>query len=206
MRGMNARCDPEILRKASAGDSAAWEQILHQLHQPLTAFVQGLIPQDLRSIIEPQDVLNEAYFEATRSIGGFTAWDDDSLFRWLATIARHRLINQIKAQRRQKRGGLMHRVPAGEDPEVEALLWELAVYERTPSKSALQLELRLVLEMSMAKLKPHEREAIRLRHMSGMAFKEVALRMSQSERAVQQMCTRALRQMRQDLQSASYFQ
>lgn len=200
--------DKELLARAAAGDPAAWQSLLRQSHPTLLAFVSGLIPNDLRSRVEAQDVLSDTYFEAYRRLPEFQFIDDTSFYRWLATIARHRLINVVKAQRRQKRGGLVRQVAAeamGEDGGLIELLHDLAVYERTPSRSAMRHELRLVLEASIARLDEPLRQALRLRHMSGLAFKEVATEMHRTERAVQQLCTRALRQLRQDLESASYF-
>ena len=66
-------------------------------------------------------------------------------------------------------------------------------------------ELRIALETSIARLEPPLRQALRLRHFSGLPFKDVAVQMSRTERAVQQLCTRAMRQLRLDLESASYF-
>lgn len=200
--------DKQLLSRAAGGQPEAWEELLRTVHPALIALVGSLIPGDLRARIEPQDILNDAYFEAYRRLGEFQAINDASFFGWVATIARHRLINALKAQRRQKRGGLVRQVAndqVAEDGSLIELLHELAVYERTPSRSAMRHELRIVLEASIARLDAPLRQALRLRHLSGMAFKEVAVEMKRTERAVQQLCTRALRQLRQDLQSASYF-
>ena len=200
--------DPEILRRAAAGDRSAWEALLKHLHQPLMSFVGSLIPNDLKSRVEPQDILNDTYFEAYRRIGEFTAIDDQSVFRWLATIARHQLINTVKAQRCQKRGGRSRQIDTaavGEDGQLIELLHDLAIYERTPSRSAMRHELRIALETSISRLEAPLRQALRLRHLSGLPFKDVAVQMSRTERAVQQLCTRAMRQLRHDLESASYF-
>ncbi len=200
--------DKQLLARAAGGEPEAWEQLLRTFHPTLMTLISGLIPGDLRSRIEPQDVLNDTYFEAYRRLGEFQAISDASFFSWVATMARHRLINAVKAQRRQKRGGLVRQVAnqaVAEDGSLIELLHELAVYERTPSRSAMRHELKIILEASIARLDAPLRQALRLRHLSGMAFKEVAVEMKRTERAVQQLCTRALRQLRHDLQSASYF-
>jgi RNA polymerase sigma-70 factor (ECF subfamily) len=204
--------DDAQLARLRAGDPTAWEQLLRTFRQRLAAFVDRLLPADVRASVDPQDVLNDTYFEAYRRFAEFDAGDADAVYRWLATIARHRLIDLVRAQRRLKRGGGRLRVgaggqgvAAGGDDPVVALLHELAVYERTPSMSAMRHELRAALERSIGRLSGPLREAIRLRHMSGLPFKEVAERMSRTERAVQQLCTRGLRELRTELESASFF-
>jgi RNA polymerase sigma-70 factor, ECF subfamily len=212
-----APIDDELLNRARSGDARAWEQLLIHFRDNLMGFIERLMPAGVRGWIDAQDVLNDTCFEAYRRLDEFEARDSDAVYRWLATIARHRLIDIVRAHRRDKRGGGggdRHRqlglnggpgFAGGTEDSVIRLLQELAVYERTPSRSAMRHELRLVLERSIDRLAPPLREAVRLRHMSGMPFKEVAERMSRTERAVQQLCTRALRELRTELESASFF-
>ncbi|MDB5295723.1 MAG: sigH 1 [Phycisphaerales bacterium] len=201
--------DDNVLALARAGDAAAWERLLRAFHGRLLGFVDRLMPADVRALVEPQDVLNDTCFEAYQRFGDFEARDPDAVYRWLATIARHRLIDLVRAQRAEKRGGSHRRVGAGgdggEDDPVVRLLQELAVYERTPSQSAMRHELRLALERAIDRLAAPLRDAVRLRHVHGLPFKDVAERMGRTERAVQQLCTRGLGEMRTHLASASLF-
>jgi RNA polymerase sigma-70 factor, ECF subfamily len=201
----------QLLASARAGDARAWEQLLVHFRDGLLGFIERLLPIAMRGWVDAQDVLNDTCFEAYRRFNEFEARDPDSIYRWLATIARHRLVDMVRAQRAAKRGGRLVQMgldpaPAqGKEDSVIRLLQELAVYERTPSRSAMRHELRMILERSIDRLAAPLREVVRLRHMSGLPFKEVAQRMSRTERAVQQLCTRALRELRIDLESASYF-
>ena len=64
-------------------------------------------------------------------------------------------------------------------------------------------EMRIVLESSIDQLPEAVRKAVRLRHLSGLSFREVAAQMDRTERAAQQLCTRGLRELRVKLASAS---
>lgn len=199
--------DDHLLALARTGDAAAWERLLNHFRDGLLAFIDRLLPADVRTWVDPQDVLHDTCFEAYQRLAEFQARDPDAIYRWLATIARHRLIDLVRAQRRDKRGGGRHRVGLpgpGDSDSVVRLLQELAVHERTPSQSAMRHELRAALEVSVGRLPAPLREAVRLRHMAGLPFKEVAARMDRTERAVQQLCTRALRELRDALSATEY--
>jgi RNA polymerase sigma-70 factor (subfamily 1) len=198
----------DLIRQATAGDVAALERLLHHFQGRLLAYVTRLMPADLRTFLSPQDVIHDTCFEAFRRISEFKATDSDSADRWLATIARHRVTDLVRRQRRLKRGGGHQAIdnnPNDDDSNVQRILEQLAVYQRTPSRSAMRHELVAALEQSIGRLPIPLREAVRLRHLSGLSFKEVALKMSRTERAAQQLCTRAMKQLRLELRSASIF-
>jgi len=205
--------DPAWIVRAAAGEAGALERVLAFFRDNLLAFVTRLMPPELRPLIDPQDVVHDTCIEAFRRIHEFKAVDSESVRRWLFTIARHEVVDLVRTCRRAKRGGGRVGIdlaagaggaPADEDG-VARLLGELAVYERTPSRSAMRHELRLALEQSIGRLAAPLRDAVRLRHMTGLSFKEVAVRMDRTERAVQQLCTRALRELREELRSASVY-
>lgn len=197
--------DPTWIARAAVGDPRALERVLPFFRDNLLAFVTRLMPPGLRPVLDPQDVVHDTCMEAFRRIGEFKAADPAAVQRWLFTIARHRVIDLVRTHRRIKRGGGRLAVDLGDDAGVARLLGELAVYERTPSRSAMRHELRLALEQSIGRLAAPLRDAVRLRHMTGLSFKEVAVKMDRTERAVQQLCTRALRELREELRSASVY-
>lgn len=201
----DAPLDAQLIRSAAAGDPGALERLLAHFQGGLAVYIDRLMPPEVRTLVDPQDVIHDTCFEAFRRIGEFRAADADSAYRWLATIARHRVTDLVRTQRRAKRGGGRNRVEAGSDDSVIRLLEELAVYERTPSKSAMRHELRLALEQSISRLQPALREAVRCRYVQGMSYEEVAEKMSRTKRAVEQLCTRGLGELRKELRSGSIF-
>ena len=82
---------------------------------------------------------------------------------------------------------------------------ELAVYERTPSRSALAHEMIGTLQRSMQNLPEDYREAVRLRYIEGMQVIEIAGRMNRTDRAVHMLCNRGLKALRLELRSASMY-
>lgn len=82
------------LRAAQAGDEEAF-RLLYRLQQPaLLRYLRVLAGDDA------EDVASEAWLQIARDLGGFTG-DWDGFRGWTATIARHRAMDSLRAQRRR---------------------------------------------------------------------------------------------------------
>jgi RNA polymerase sigma-70 factor (ECF subfamily) len=199
----SATDEQTMIGRAIAGDLGALERLLQAHHDRLLQYVARQLPEELKRTIEPADVVQDTFFEACRLIGGFQAKGDDSIFRWLVTIARHRMIDMLRAHRARPVGG----VPQGSstDASLVILLEQLAIYRRTPSRSAASHEFMAAIEGSLMRLPAEYREVVTLRHLQGLSVPETAARMNRSHDAVYWLCCRALQALRADLQSASLF-
>lgn len=195
-----------LVRRAGAGDSAALECLLFKYRTQLLSYVNRRMPEDLRRILEPEDILQDVYFEAFRRIGGFTAVDSQSALRWMVTIARNRVVHVIRMQRTLKRGGgRIAGLEGGVGGSLMLLLQDLVIYERTPSRSAAAHELMVTLQRSIEHLPPDYRQAVRLRYVEGLPLETVAKRMSRTSGAARMLCARGLRSLRVEMRSASLY-
>lgn len=197
----------ELLRRASAGDVAALEVLLLQYRQELLQYISRKMPEDLRRTIEPQDVLQDVYFEVFRSMTAFKADTPGMALRWMLRIARNRVVDLVRLNRSAKRGGGRLADLAGDDTEagVMQILQELSVYERTPSRSAAAHELLSAVQQCMNRL-PHDyREVLRFRFLEGMEVEEIARKMNRTTPAVAMLCTRGLKALRMELKSYSAY-
>jgi RNA polymerase sigma-70 factor (ECF subfamily) len=193
------------------GDPRAFEALVGQESQKLLAYLQRHLPQELRPGIEPADVLQDTYFEAFRSFEDFR-WDGaDSVYRWLVTIARNRVIDLVRMKRALKRGGgegggrqVATDGAFGQD-SIVAMLTELAVYRRTPSRSAVRREIIAAVERSVDRLPVTYRDVIRLRYLEGLPIDETAERMGRTPGAIKQLCKRAYKALRVEMRSASMY-
>ena len=191
-------------------DLAAVELALGQERRNLLAYLQKHLPQELRPTIEPIDVLQDTYFEAFRRLADFRTEGTDSAYRWLVTIARNRVIDLVRMKRALKRGGadgarnVLQDAAFGQD-SVVAMLAELAVYRRTPSRSAVAHELMSAIEGAVDRLPETYREVIRLRYLEGLSVEETSQRIGRTTGAVKQLCHRAYKLLRVEMRSASIY-
>jgi RNA polymerase sigma-70 factor (ECF subfamily) len=199
----------DLADEALSGNLIALHAILHLVQPRLVEYCRRHLPPTLRSVIEPEDIVQDVCVEAFRRLGEFTPdGEADAMYRWLVTIARHRMIDQLRAQKAAKRGGSRRQISSGacdDDSGILALLGSLAVHYRTPSRSAAAHELAIALDQSIDGLPPDYRQAIRLRHIEGLAAKDAAARMNRTEGAFHLLCNRGLKQLRLTLRSRSIF-
>jgi RNA polymerase sigma-70 factor, ECF subfamily len=184
-----ARSDSErILKEAQGGDAEAFARLVAPLRDRLEALVYLLLGKKLRQRLEVEDVIQETLLRAHRSLGGFTLQDDDSLFRWLAALARHAAQDLARSHAAARRGGLDGEVPLGEREPVSPAV--------SPSRGLRREERLTRLEESLERLTPDHREVIILSHLEGLPTREVALRMGRSRPATAMLLLRALRELK----------
>lgn len=141
----------------------------------------------------------------------------EPFFRWLCTIAEHRIVDAVRATRALKRGGTQvsadgsggpHLPRAGTPIRVESpnaqtslapLVEILAINSWTPSRSVSGRELEAALRSALQTLFPAYREALELRYLRGLSPIEVAEKLGRTEEAVHKLCGRALGALRQAL-------
>src|SRR5687768_12794249 len=87
----------------------------------LQQYLKRHIPADLCRFIDPQDVVQDTLFAASRSAETAQFDDAEAVWRWLVTIARHRLIQLIKWKRRFRRGGDVKHCYDNGDPEASVV-------------------------------------------------------------------------------------
>lgn len=199
----------DLIRRAAQGDSVAQERFLLKHRSVLLRYLERHIPQSLRRHIEPQDVFQDVCFEVFRRMGTFTTNDPRMAVRWLLRIARNRVIDLARAHNSAKRGGGLQvqltMNESSDDDSVVKLLEELAVYERTPSQSAIHHELLRQLERSLERLPDDYRTALRHRYIEGLPVDVTAARMNRTCGAVSMLCNRGLKALRMELNSFSRY-
>ncbi len=200
--------ETELLERAIGGEQVALERLMMAHHSRLSADLGKKLPAGMRALISVDDVLQETYLCAFRDIRSFQPRGCGAFYRWLESIAEHRLLDAIKAERAVKRGGRRAKAEAptgGEPGSVVGWLEMLAEYERTPSQSAAGHQAVAIIQSALGDLKEEYREVLRLRYVEGLPVAEAAARMKRTEGAVCLLCHRALRRLRQDLGSSSRF-
>lgn len=174
---------------------------LHAIGDRLQDYVKRQMSADLRGFVEPQDILQDTIFEAFQRSGEFRLLGEGSAYRWLATIARHRILALLRMKHALKRGG--KRPDSGAFGGVVGALQELAVYTRTPSQSAMSHEMAKVVQESMISLQTSYREALQFRYIDGLSVKQIANRMGCTDGAVLMLCNRGLKALKAKMESAS---
>ncbi|MEU4691037.1 RNA polymerase sigma factor [Actinoplanes sp. NPDC023714] len=170
-----------VVRAAQAGDENAFRQ-LYRLQQPaLLRYLRVLVGEDA------EDVASEAWLQIARDLRRFKG-DGDGFRGWTATIARHRAMDLLRAQRRRPQPSgpaddHLAEVRADDDTAERAL-------ELVTTDAALALIATLPQEMA---------EAVMLRVVVGLDARTTGRILGRSAGAVRTAAYRGLGRLAQRL-------
>ncbi len=197
-----------LLEEAARGDHVAVKVLVIESHRRLLEHLAVRIPADLRSVIDPEDVLQEAHVEMFQNLAAFEPRGPGSFYRWVATIALNRLRSMVRHHRTQRRGGdqqVFNTDGRRFDDSTVALFNTLKGPCKTPSHSVARHEAIAAVQVALAEIPEQYRHALQLVHIEGLPVREAAARMGRTDRAVHGLCRRGLARLRDRMQSASRY-
>jgi RNA polymerase sigma-70 factor, ECF subfamily len=198
--------DAALLRAAIAGDHAAASALLMRHDAVLRRRLTRWIEPRFRSLLDAEDILQDAYIEVFRHIRHFELAGDVAFQAWLVTIVQRRYLNARRSLLAAKRGAGMRVEQAKHDStSLLQLVDVLGRDDSTPSRRAGRGEAEKRLRVALAGVKEEYRQALRMRYMEGRPVREIAEVLRRTERAVHMLCHRGLRALREQMGSASKF-
>jgi RNA polymerase sigma-70 factor (ECF subfamily) len=199
--------EQDLIDRAIAGDTKALDVLVVRYAPRVIAKLSDKIPDDLRGILAPDDIWQETCLDAFRGIREFTPRGDHSFYNWLATIARNRLLDNIKAQRAKKRGGnsRVQARPTGLDDQIIDWIQQEFVTSHTPSRSVARREAEALLGQAFSQLREDYQEALKLRYVQALTVPAIAQQMERTEAAVHKLISRGLEQLRRVMENSSDF-
>jgi len=206
--GMTLDCERErdLMRRAVAGERLALELLLLAHYARLRNRIARKIPADVRAVVAADDVIQAAFVEAIRHVAAFEPHGPEAFYRWLATLAEHKLVDAIRARRgRGSPAAVRQRAGPMFADSVAALLELVVAPDRTPSRVAAGAEAVHAVRVALAMLPDPYQRALWLRYIQGWSVSAIALELGRTERAIHALCGRGLKRLRDLLGSASRF-
>jgi RNA polymerase sigma-70 factor (ECF subfamily) len=166
----------DVVQAAQQGDEAAF-RLLYRTQQPaLLRYLRVLVAEDA------EDVASEAWLQIARDLRTFSG-DWDGFRGWTATIARHRAMDLLRAQRRRPQASApveyLTELSAGDDTADRAM-------ELVTTDAALAL---------IATLPPEQAEAVMLRVVVGLDATTTGKILGRRAGAVRTAAYRGLKQL-----------
>jgi len=195
----------DVIARAATGDEDALVELLLAHHDRLAQHISEKLPVAMQAVIDAGDVLQQTYIDAFVAIGRLELRSEKAFFRWLTTIADHRLIDAVKSLKRKKRGGDHQRAYSGPSSSMADLLELLSDSITSPSGQAARNEGIQVLESALGSLPDDYRQAVRLRYLEGKGIEEIAPEMDRTPDAVRGLLYRALKKLRDAMGQSSLY-
>lgn len=192
-------------RRAATGEHDALEHVLTAYHRRLLGFVRRKIDARWLGKIEPEDVLQEAYVEAFKSIGGFQYQGEESLYHWMTRIIDNRFFSQVRRWQALKRQASRETRKPDCSSAYQTLLEELGTETQTPSRVAHQLEVQGAIMSCMARLPDELRIVVYRHYFQADTFAAIARDLNRSEDSIRRMAQRAMDGLKTCMGRASQF-
>jgi RNA polymerase sigma-70 factor (ECF subfamily) len=154
--------ESSLVARCMRGDETAWEELV-RLH---TRKVYALCYRFTGQSSQAQDLTQEVFLRIFRTLRTFRS-SEGSLSTWIARVARNLLIDHYRRTRQD-------RVTESIEEQLPMLEEEGAAAAARPDHAVAGREASEILQATLQKLSPDLREAVILRDLQEMEYREIA--------------------------------
>ena len=183
-----------LVTLAKEGDRDALEQLCQVYEERVHWIVRFRMGGEIRSKLDSMDVVQDAFVLALQDLEDFTYRDEGDFLRWMSKIVENRIRDDIKKLHADKRNIRKEVRLRNGPPTTKRSSAGVAgpIPTTTPSVIVSKREDLDKLEKAIDKLRPEYREAIILRKIEGLSYKEIGDRLGKSADAVGMLISRAM--------------
>ena len=198
-----ADADQALMSRICAGDHRALGELFGTHRDRLRRMVQLRLDRRLQGRIDPSDVIQEAFVDASRRLAGYTADPTMPPFLWLRFLTAQRLItlhrNHLGVKGRD--AGREVSLHSGPLPSADSrsLAAQLLGRLTTPSRAAIRAEVQIKIQDALNAMDPIDREILALRHFEELSNSEAASVLGIHKAAASNRYVRALRRLKEIL-------
>jgi len=158
----------DLAARCLAGDGEAWEQLARTQHRRIYGICYRFTGSQSDAEDQTQEVFLKMYknlssFDPTK--GGFTTW--------LTTLTRNLLVDNYRRSRLERASDSLDETVGGED-DGPSKAERLVDSGRSQEQHVAGLELKAQIQAALAQVSPDLREAVILRDLEDMDYKDIA--------------------------------
>lgn len=162
--GGDTNADHELVQATLNGDATAYRGLVERYQGRIYAVVYGMVrnPEDAKELSQ------DAFVKAYRNLSRFRL--ESSFYTWLCRIAMNVSIDHLRKQKHRRTEEYDEGVASRDNAGVISL----AHHRDDPRRNLEQKRLRERIAEEVAKLPDDQRQAIILREIDGLAYKDIA--------------------------------
>jgi RNA polymerase sigma-70 factor (ECF subfamily) len=185
-----------LVEQAARGDDQAWERLMNDHRPRLRRMVALRMDNRLQGRVDPSDVIQEAYIDATRRLHEYAKDPSMPFFLWLRYLTGQRLVAAHRRHLGAKARNVGREISLyrGAYPETTTANLAAQFLGRlsSPSRAAIRIEQKLRLQEAINSLEAIDREILALRHFEQLSNGEAAQVLELDPSAASKRYTRAL--------------
>jgi RNA polymerase sigma-70 factor, ECF subfamily len=157
-----------LVRRCVAGDTAAWEDIVRQFNRR----IYNLCYRFAGSPDDAQDLTQEVFIKIYRTLGSFDN-SKASFVTWVTTVTRNLLVDHFRKGKYDRMTDSLD-APLGDEEDGLALGSQIQDKGQTPDERFQSRETKEMVHRGLQKLSPELREAVILRDLQDMDYREIS--------------------------------
>jgi len=158
----------KLVRQCMAGDQQAWQQLVVSQHRRIYAICYRFTG----SATDAEDLTQDVFLKLYRNLASFDT-QKGSFQTWITTLARNLLVDHFRRTRLDRASDSLDASLTGDD-DGATMADRLADPRPSQESHASGLELKATIQHALAQLSPELREAVVLRDLEDMDYKEIA--------------------------------
>jgi RNA polymerase sigma-70 factor (ECF subfamily) len=190
----------QLLKQVAQGDPRVLGTLLARHGDRLRRMVALRLDRRLQGRIDPSDVIQDTYLEASGRLAEYLRDPTMPFFLWLRFLTGQKLVTLHRHHLDVKMRGAGQEVALYRGPLPEAssaaLAAQLLGHDTRPSEAAVRAELKIRLQEALNSMDPLDREVLALRHFEQLSRAEIAQVLEVSEGAAGKRYIRALEKLR----------
>jgi RNA polymerase sigma-70 factor (ECF subfamily) len=158
----------QIVRRCASGDAVAWEEIVQRFHRR----IYNICYRFAGSADDAQDLTQEVFIKVYRTVSSFDG-EKASFNTWVTTVTRNLLVDHFRKTRNDRATDSLD-ATQGADEDGPALVDRLAGNSESPQTHVESRERREMVHQALQQISPDLREAVILRDLQDMDYREIA--------------------------------
>ena len=158
-----------LVRRCLTGDAGAWEELVRLYNRR----IYNLCYRFTNSADDAQDLTQEVFIRVYKTMSSYNV-EKGAFNTWLTTLARNLLVDHF---RRTKQDRVTDSIDAGlrEEDDSLSLADHLEDTRPSPDDRLASKETQAMVRAALARISPDLREAVILRDLQDMDYKEIAV-------------------------------
>ena len=157
-----------LVRRCVAGDAAAWQEIVQQYHRR----IYNICYRFSGSPDDASDLTQEVFIKMYRTLSTFDT-TRASFMTWVTTVTRNLLVDHFRKGKYDRVTDSLDATPGNQEDGL-TLAEQLEDQAASPEARVRSQETQKLVHEALRKLSPELREAVILRDLQDMDYKDIA--------------------------------
>jgi len=188
-QGSSRLDDTMLVREAQRGNHAAFEELVRHYDQAVLRLALHLTGSES----DAQDIYQEAFLKAYKSVGGFRF--ECSFYTWIYRIVTNLCLDHLRKRQVRKEDAPVTTDSSGEEYDLLDQVPDRRA-GANPERDLMRRELGGRISRALERLTPRERMVFELKHYQGLKLRTVGEMLSTTEETAKNTLFRATQKLR----------